>query len=239
VTEYRLADASIRRYDVVDSTNDEARRLAAAGEAGPLWIVAREQSKGRGRRGRVWVSQQGNLFATLLTRGSRPASGQLAFVAGLAAGEAIAQLAPTIPVVLKWPNDVLLGGKKVCGILLEGFGEALAIGIGVNLAHYPADAEFPATSVKETTGRAPNSDDALTLLAGTMAAWYEVWRARGFAPVREAWLGRASHLGAEIRARLEGDEVRGVFENLDEDGALLLRMADGTLRRIAAGDVFF
>jgi BirA family biotin operon repressor/biotin-[acetyl-CoA-carboxylase] ligase len=229
----------IRRYGSIDSTNDEARRLAEAGEQGPLWIVAREQEKGRGRRGRTWVSESGNLFATLLTRASKPVSGQLAFAAGLAAGESVAQLAPSIPVTLKWPNDVLLDGRKVSGILLESFGDALAIGIGINLAHYPADTEFPATSVKGNTGRAPDPDDVLPLLAGAMAAWYEVWRDKGFSPVREAWLARASHLGGQIRARLEGGEIKGMFEGLDEDGALLLRMADGARRRIAAGDVFF
>jgi BirA family biotin operon repressor/biotin-[acetyl-CoA-carboxylase] ligase len=239
VTPFRLSAAGIRHYDSIDSTNDEARRLAEAGEKGPLWIVAREQTKGRGRRGRTWVSQAGNLFATLLMPAPRH-PGQFAFVAGLAAGEVVAGWAPLASVALKWPNDVLLNGKKVCGILLEGLGrDTFAIGIGINLAGHPMDTEFPATSVKEAMGRAPSPDDAHAMLAGTMSSWYEVWEGGGFAEIREAWLARASHLGQTIRIRLERGESKGVFEGLDEDGALLLRKPDGAVDRIAAGDVFF
>jgi BirA family biotin operon repressor/biotin-[acetyl-CoA-carboxylase] ligase len=229
---------ALRQYESIDSTNEEARRLANAGERGPLWIAARVQETGKGRRGRVWVSQDGNLFATLLTAGPNARSGELAFLAGLAAGETVAAFAPKAEVSLKWPNDVLLNGKKAAGILIENFGAALAIGVGINLASYPPGTEFPATSIKENAGSAPESGEALTVLAEAMAAWYEVWRARGFAPLRETWLQRASGLGSEVRARLETEEVKGVFETLDGDGALMLRMSDGALRRIAAGDVF-
>ena len=229
---------ALRQYESIDSTNDEARRLASAGERGPLWITARVQRSGKGRRGRVWVSQDGNLFATLLTAGGNARSGELAFLAGLAAGETVAAFAPNATVSLKWPNDVLLNGKKTAGILLENFGAALAIGVGINLTSYPPGTEFPATSIKENADVAPESGAALTVLAGAMAAWYEVWRTCGFTPLREAWLQRASGLGKQVRARLETEEVQGVFETLDGDGALMLRMSDNSLRRIAAGDVF-
>jgi BirA family biotin operon repressor/biotin-[acetyl-CoA-carboxylase] ligase len=228
----------LRQYDSIDSTNEEARRLASEGERGPLWITARVQRSGKGRRGRVWVSQDGNLFATLLTTGANARSGELAFLAGLAAGDTVAAFTPKAGVSLKWPNDVLLEGKKVAGILLENFGAALAIGVGINLASYPPGTEFPATSIKENAGGAPEPGVALTVLAGAMAAWYEVFRARGFTPLREKWLQRASGLGKQVRARLETEEVKGVFETLDGDGALILRLSDGSHRRIAAGDVF-
>ena len=147
---------TIRKYENLDSTNEEARRLAEAGEAGPLWIVACEQSAGRGRRGREWVSSRGNLFATLLLRPGRAADvcAQLSFVAALATGDAVASFAPSARIALKWPNDVLLDGHKVAGILLESAGSAggcavewLAVGIGMNLANYPAGTDMPATSL--------------------------------------------------------------------------------------------
>jgi len=230
----------LHMHESLDSTNEEARRLAVAGERGPLWILAHEQSAGRGRRGRAWVSERGNLFATLLTRAAPPVAAQLAFAAGLAAGETMAALAPNARMTLKWPNDVLLDGRKAAGILLEGLIEdALAIGVGLNLAHHPQVTEFPAISIAALTGSAPDPRDGLLRLAGRMAAWYEIWNGGGFATVRTAWLARAAGLGAPIRARLQGSEMEGVFENLDEDGALLLREASGVLTRITAGDVFF
>ena len=232
-------DTAIRHYNCLDSTNEEARRLSRAGETGPLWIAARRQTAGRGRRGRSWVSGEGNLFATLLISAPQPNSSQLAFVAALACAETIAHYAPKSRVTLKWPNDVLLEGKKVCGILLEGLGNgALAIGIGINIAQFPAGTEYPATSLDKVTGRGAPPDEALAILARTMSAWYDVWREAGFARVRDAWLARAGGLGQNIRARLEKGEMTGIFEGLDEDGALMLRTGTGTLTRIAAGDVF-
>lgn len=239
---------NIRKHDSLDSTNEEARRLAEAGEAGPLWIFAREQSAGRGRRGREWVSARGNLFATLLLRPQRPAEvcAQLSFVAALAAGDTVANFAPSARIALKWPNDVLLDGDKVAGILLESAGSAggraaewLAVGIGINLANYPNGTDMPATSLAAVTGRAPDAEDALARLAGRWDAWYEAWMKNGFQPIRDAWLARATGLGEQVRARLAGREVQGVFEGLAEDGALILREANGKQTRIGAGEVFF
>jgi BirA family transcriptional regulator, biotin operon repressor / biotin---[acetyl-CoA-carboxylase] ligase len=231
----------LSRHDCIDSTNEEARRLAQSGERGPLWIVAREQTAGRGRRGRPWVSQAGNLFATMLLRASPWACAQLGFAAGLAVYDVIGGYGHPAPVALKWPNDVLLGGKKVAGILLEALGsDRLGIGIGINLAHHPVDMEFPATSLKMITGRAPDAEEALVILARSMAAWYEVWRVQGFAKgLRGAWIERAAGLHQEIRARFDGGEMQGVFEGLDEDGALLLRRRHGGLERVTAADIFF
>jgi BirA family transcriptional regulator, biotin operon repressor / biotin---[acetyl-CoA-carboxylase] ligase len=230
----------LRRYETLDSTNEEARRLAKKGISGPLWIVSREQTAGRGRRGRVWISQSGNLFATLLLQAATPLSAQLGFVAGLAAADTIAAHAPGAEVALKWPNDVLLNGEKVAGILLEGLGEdALAIGIGINLAQYPLDTEVPSISIAAVTGSPPDLDGFLLRLASRMTTWYEIWLEQGFQPVRKAWLLRTCGLGHPIRARLADSERDGVFEDMDKDGALLLRDGAGTLMRITAGDVFF
>jgi BirA family biotin operon repressor/biotin-[acetyl-CoA-carboxylase] ligase len=227
-------------HDVLDSTNEEARRLALAGETGPLWIVAREQTAGRGRRGRAWVSDRGNLFATLLTRAAQPIAAQLAFAAGLAVAGTVDAYSARADVSLKWPNDVLLRNKKVAGILLESLSpDILAIGVGINLARHPQETEFAATSLAALTGSAPDTDDAIQRLARQMAAWYEVWQTNGFVPVRAAWLQRAAGLRKPVRARLEGHDMEGVFEDIDQDGALLLRDAGGTLVRITAGEVFF
>ena len=227
-------------HDVLDSTNEEARRLALAGESGPLWIVAREQTAGRGRRGRTWESQAGNLFATLLTRAPQTIAAQLAFAAGLAVAAAVDAYSSRADVSLKWPNDVLLKDHKVAGILLESLNpDTLAIGIGINLAQYPEHTEFPAASIAALTGSAPGPDEAMLRLAGHMAAWYEVWQTNGFVPVRAAWLQRAAGRGRAVRARLEGRNMEGVFEDLDQDGALLLRDSAGALLRITAGEVFF
>lgn len=227
------------RFDSLDSTNEEARRSAKTGDGGPLWITAGEQTKGRGRRGNLWVSESGNLFATLLITAPHVTAAQLGFAASLAAAETVALCAGNARVSLKWPNDVLLDGRKVAGILLEALGrDALAIGIGINLLHHPEGTEAPATSVNAATGRAVDRDDALGILAAQFAAWYGEWQSQGFAGLKPHWLMRASGLGGPIRARLPHGEVKGVFEDLDDDGALLLRTSDSGLARITAAEVF-
>jgi BirA family biotin operon repressor/biotin-[acetyl-CoA-carboxylase] ligase len=233
------------RYEELDSTNSEARRRAEAGEIGPLWISAARQTAGRGRRGRVWETAAGNLAATLLLQPQVQASiiGQLSFVAALATAEMAAHFAPSIAITVKWPNDVLAEGKKLAGLLLEGGSDAkgrwLAIGIGVNLASFPEGTEFPATSLAQLGIAPPSSEEALTILAARFAHWYDAWMKDGFEIVRSAWLARASGLGSPIRARLANHETHsGVFEGIDEGGALLLN-EQGHVRAIAAGEVFF
>ena len=230
------------QHDTLDSTNNEARRLADAGEAGPVWITAAHQTAGRGRRGRIWESGQGNLAATLLLRPQAPASiiGQLSFAAALAAAEMAAHFAPRAVITVKWPNDVLAGGCKLAGILLENDSKAgwLAIGIGVNLTSFPQGTEFPATSLAQLDITAPSPDAALTVLAARFAHWYDLWMSQGFESVRTAWLARAQQLGGPIRARLPHEVYEGVFEGIDDSGALLLNER-GQVRAIAAGEVFF
>jgi BirA family biotin operon repressor/biotin-[acetyl-CoA-carboxylase] ligase len=232
------------RLDEVDSTNDEARRRAAAGEAGPLWIMAARQTAGRGRRGRRWEGGEGNLAATLLLRfAALPAAGQLGFAAALAVAEMAAHFAPKAAITVKWPNDVLADGRKVAGILLESGSDAkaggwLAVGIGVNLARHPAGTEFPATSLAALGAAPPAPEAALEMLAGRFRHWHGLWQRGGFVPLRAAWLARAGGLGRPIRARLPHEERHGAFEGIDMNGALLLRETMG-VRAIAAGEVFF
>ena len=234
----------IAAHGELDSTNSEARRLAQAGEQGPLWITAERQTAGRGRRGRVWNSGQGNLAATLLLRPEAPAAiiGQLSFAAALAVAEMAAHFAPQAAITVKWPNDVLAEGRKLAGILLE-VGPApkgiwLAIGIGVNLASFPQGTEFPATSLAQLGIAPPSADAALSVLAARFAHWYALWMSEGFEIVRAAWLAQAGGLGLPIRARLPHEIREGVFEGIDSAGALLLN-EQGRVSAIAAGEVFF
>jgi len=239
------AGYGLKELAQIDSTNEEARRMAAAGETGPIWITAERQTAGRGRRGRPWTAPPGNLSATLLLAPGKPAAeiAQLSFVAALAAADMVVSCGPQAKV--KWPNDILVDGQKIAGILLESSSQGgadpawLAIGIGVNLKAYPPDTEFPATSLLNLGWAAPQPGEALARLAAAFAKWYEVWRADGFAPIRDAWLARAAGLGNRIRARLQNEETSGVFEGIDESGALLLRETRDRLRTIAAGEVFF
>jgi BirA family biotin operon repressor/biotin-[acetyl-CoA-carboxylase] ligase len=247
VSELWPSGYSLRHLQETDSTNEEARRLAADGAATPLWILADHQTRGRGRRGRAWHAPAGNLVTTLLLRPDKSLAqcAQLSFVAALAAADMIAHYAPAGDVRLKWPNDVLAEGRKIAGVLLESAGNSaarpdwVAVGVGVNLAAHPGDVEFPATSLAALGMKVPGSLEALTSLAAQWSRWYDMWSERGFAPIRDAWLARAAGLGTRIRARLAGGETYGMFEGIDEGGALLLRENPARLRVISAGDVFF
>jgi BirA family biotin operon repressor/biotin-[acetyl-CoA-carboxylase] ligase len=229
--------------DQTDSTNEEARRRAPA--AAPLWIMARSQTAGRGRLGRDWSSPRGNLSATLLTgRGEAP--GELAkfsFHASMAVADLFSHFAPSAEIATKWPNDALVNGKKAAGILLENFGPGggreanLAIGIGINLTHHPdpAQCRWPPTSLFAETGTAPGIEEALLVLADRLDRWIGV---TDFAAVRAAWLVRATHLGQRVEARLPDRTLSGIFEDVDAEGALVLRTAAGP-QRIAAADIHF
>lgn len=242
--------ARLIRFEEIDSTNAEALRRAAAGDRGNLWIVAGRQTQGRGRRARPWMSAEGNLHASLLMRPRLPVpvAGQLSFVAALALFDAVADcasgLAPALK--LKWPNDLLLGGAKVAGILLESLGgeggrlDTLVIGFGVNCRHHPADTPFPATDLAVAGAHVTPSALVAALAARfeeAVATWDE---GADFERIRRAWLARATGLGERITVRLgSGRELAGTFADLDAQGSLVLRAADGSERAVAAGDVFF
>jgi BirA family biotin operon repressor/biotin-[acetyl-CoA-carboxylase] ligase len=236
----------LHHYDMLGSTNDEARRLARAGapEGTLVWSLA--QSAGKGRRGRPWASPPGNLYLSLVQRPEVPPAqaAQLGFVAAIALGDALDRLAgPVLRLRYKWPNDLLIDGRKIAGILLEsetaatGTADLVVIGIGVNLVSAPRDVEFPATSFAEVGSLGVTPPRLLEAFAHCFAGWAGHWREAGFAPVRAAWLKRASGLGEGIRVRLERQTLDGRFLDLDHDGALLLDAAEGR-RRIAAGEVF-
>ena len=233
--------------DEVDSTMADAARRAP-GLAGPAWILARRQTAARGRRGRPWVNPEGNFAATLVFRptGDAASAARQSFVAALALADVLAALAPAAEVALKWPNDVLVAGRKVSGILLESAGagralDHLAIGIGVNLAHAPPTealdpGALPAIALAEVTGTVLPPEAFLDRLAPAVARWQAVHEAEGFAPIRAAWLARAARLGETITARTGRETLTGRFEGLDDTGALVLATPEGT-RAIPAADI--
>jgi BirA family biotin operon repressor/biotin-[acetyl-CoA-carboxylase] ligase len=231
-------------HEVLGSTNAEALRLAREGGHGPLWVTAERQTAGRGRRGRAWISPAGNLHASLLL--TEPAAAehwpQLSFVAALAAHDAVVEVAADLKrlLAIKWPNDLLLAGAKLGGILIEAESgiSAVAVGIGVNCASHPPDTDFPAADL--ATAGAPVSPAALfgalsVKMLGRLAQWNA---GEGFSTIRADWLARAAGMGESVRVRLAQREVVGRFEALDEAGGLVLRLPDGNTMTIAAGDVF-
>lgn len=233
-------------HDTLASTNSEALMLARGGERGPLWMVAAQQTAGRGRRGNEWISPPGNLYTTLLLTDPAPpeCAPELSFVAALALHDAIVACAPALrPVLaLKWPNDVLCGGKKLAGILIEGERTAdalaVAIGIGVNCRNHPAQTGYPVTDLK-AAGADIAAENVFAALSGAMPQRLSQWRrGAGFGGVRADWIARAAGIGGEMRAKLPDREISGRGEGLDERGRLLLRLADGSLQAIAAGEVF-
>ncbi|MDP3490114.1 MAG: biotin--[acetyl-CoA-carboxylase] ligase [Phenylobacterium sp.] len=244
-----MASASppIAFYDELDSTNAEARRRAEAGESGPVWIAALRQTAGRGRRGRAWETGVGNLAATLLMTTDRPAAeaAQLSFVAALAAADLADTCLPPGLVSVKWPNDLLIAGRKAAGILVESGARLdgrlwLAVGIGINLVSGPEAAERPSSTFAEHMAvDPPTPQAALGVLADSFETWRSAWSAQGFPAIAEGWTHRAHGLGQACVARLPQETVEGVAEGMEPDGALRLRLADGQIRRITAGDVFF
>ncbi|MEA3061840.1 MAG: BirA family transcriptional regulator [Sphingomonadales bacterium] len=218
------------------STNNDLAALARAGAPEGTWLRADRQTGGKGRQGRAWSSPPGNLYASTLVRirlGDPPGP-TLALVSAVALHEAAMAFAPDAPILIKWPNDLVADGAKLAGILLEREGEAVIAGFGVNLAHHPADTPRPASSLTALTGGAPDPQGFLEILAEAFARWLGRWRSEGIAPVRAAWLAAAHPIGSALST----SEGEGLFEGLDESGALRLRLADGTARVIHAGDVF-
>jgi BirA family biotin operon repressor/biotin-[acetyl-CoA-carboxylase] ligase len=231
-------------YETLGSTNAEALVLARSGERGPLWISARTQSAGRGRRGSHWVSPAGNLHATLLlSQPSPPAvAPQLSFVAALAVHDAIAACAPQLgpDLKVKWPNDLLVAKSKVAGILIEGDSEpafAVVIGIGVNCAFHPENTDYPAADLAGL-GALVVPDALLQELARAMRKRLEQWKGGlGFSATRTDWLRRAAGLGETLHVRLPEGELSGRFQGLDDAGRLLLDQA-GRVTPVTAGEVF-
>lgn len=238
---------TIRTVAETGSTNVDMLALAGSGAGEGLWLRAERQTSGRGRQGRAWISPVGNLYASTLVRlrPYDPPPATLALVVSVALAEVVEAYLPShIPgrrgddLILKWPNDLLLAGEKLSGILLERAEDAVVIGIGVNLAHHPTDLDRPATSLA-AHGVTPDPADFLETLADAFARWLAIWRVEGLGPVRTRWLERAHSPGTALTARLpDGSAVDGLFQALDSEGALILRLADGSTRVIHAADVF-
>lgn len=237
---YRLA-----AYDSIGSTSSEALVRARGGEQGPLWIAARSQNAGRGRRGRAWSTAEGNLAATLLMRRDAPLAvlATLGFVAGLALKDAISVCAPGLDTALKWPNDLLSGNGKLAGILLESEpvagGIAVAVGIGVNVSSAPEGLPYAATSLAELGANvAPES-----LFAALSDAWTDTIRlwddGAGLTEIRRRWLSHAAGVGEHVTVRIGEHVEQGIFETIDTDGRLVLRGNEGKKIPVTAGEVFF
>jgi len=232
---------------VLGSTSDEAKALAAAGAPAGTVVWALEQTGGRGRLDRSWSSPRGNLFSSFVLRPEVPPAqaAELGFVAALAVAEAVSGfVSQPAPIRLKWPNDVLVDGAKIAGILLEarsassGLVDWVVLGIGINIVAAPEGTPYPATCIARLTETPPPVGAVLEALAATLATWLEIWDRRGFPPIREAWLDRARGLGETLQIRQGEATLSGRFLDLDLDGALVLE-TETDVRRITAGDVHF
>jgi BirA family biotin operon repressor/biotin-[acetyl-CoA-carboxylase] ligase len=258
----REAGYRLESFPEIGSTNAEALARARAGDPGRLWLVTARQIAGRGRRGSAWQTDAGNLAASLLivTEADPARAATLAFGAGLALDEALRSVAPGLAhrvaldgseggasgdrLRLKWPNDVLLDGGKLAGILLEA--ERLAdgrfaiiAGFGVNVVAAPAGLPYPAVALRDL-GFSLNAADLFGALSDAWTSSERVWEGgRGFPAIRRLWLDRAAGLGQEVVARTGAEVVRGTFETIDNEGRLIVRLADGTSRAVTAGEVHF
>jgi BirA family biotin operon repressor/biotin-[acetyl-CoA-carboxylase] ligase len=241
-----VAGVRLVSHELVPSTNAEALTLARQGELGPVWVTAERQSAGRGRRGRTWTSSRGNLFATLLLTDPAPAEHwpELSFVAALAIHDAVVEAAASLKpqLAIKWPNDLLLGGKKFAGILIEAEtapegASAVAVGIGINCRNHPAKTDYPATDLA-TAGASVTAAAMFRVLSAKMVGRLAQWnRGEHFATIRTDWVARAAGIGETMRVRLADREIVGRFETLDESGRLVLELPDGGHEAVVAGDV--
>ncbi len=240
------ANAPVSWFETLDSTNSEAHRRAAKADFEDQWICAHRQGRGRGRLGRVWVSEVGNLYTTALFQWHAPLNAltHIPFAAGLAVADTAEHFAPNATIALKWPNDVRCNGAKIGGILIES-GTVdqtrwVAVGIGINIIHAPSGLDQAAACLKELS----QADHLLPL---TSARVFEVLRHRfferlsaleyGFEDTRQAWLKRADGHGGKVRIRAGNEVLEGIFDDLDTDGALILQLPTGSRQIIRSGDV--
>jgi BirA family transcriptional regulator, biotin operon repressor / biotin---[acetyl-CoA-carboxylase] ligase len=224
----------VRHYDSIDSTSDEAMRLARAGAAHGTVVCAREQTAGRGRRARQWHSPAGNLHASILLRLELVPGvvAQLSFVTALAVADAVDALLPRgVRAALKWPNDVLVRGAKVAGILIEATGSVVVVGIGINVRHAPSDAPYPVTTLGVGSVRS-----VLDLVLAAFSRRLDEWQSGGFGATRRDWLARAHPPGTTLHIVAGDRTIEGRFVELAADGALVVDTDDGP-RRCVAGEV--
>lgn len=231
----------IRTVAETGSTNDDLKALASAGAPDGLWLRAERQTAGRGRSGRTWASPLGNLHASTLIRlrPHDPPAPTLALVSALALFHAVRPVFATAGgLMLKWPNDLLVGPKKLAGILLERVDDAVIAGFGVDLVHSPPDLDRPATSLLAETGVNIAADAFVIDLAASLATWLDRWREHGAEVVRDAWLAAAHPLGTPLHTHdVNAVALCGTFDGIAREGACRLRLADGSVRLIHAGDL--
>lgn len=249
-----INDYHLLSYEELDSTNDEARRIAEGGGSHGAVVWAKRQTNGRGRMGRLWVSPEGNLYCSILLSPEcdTATAAQLAFVTAVAVVET---LTPIIhdgsELTCKWPNDILLDGKKIGGILLESFETAditptqnrmvrwVVIGIGINIDSCPENTDIPATYLKAAGVEIISAKIVLSRFIHHFITEYDIWAKRGFAPIRRKWLEHAFRKGKTIQVRLPKETHSGIFEGIDTSGHLLLKSPKGKRMAISAGDVFW
>ena len=248
---YRLA-----AFDSIGSTNTEALACARRGERGPIWVVASEQTAGRGRRHRPWFAPRGNLYCSLLELIdiSPAVAATLGFAAGLALESALRQVSveaslrsagsDTMKFLLKWPNDLLCGPNKLAGILLEaeavaGHGLAVVVGIGTNVVTAPEGTPTPATSLA-ALGVNNSAEELFGALSDTWVEYRGIWdNGRGFGEIRRTWLERAAGIGQGVSIQSGAATISGTFESIDDAGCLIVATSDGKRIPISAGDVYF
>ncbi|MEI6573597.1 MAG: biotin--[acetyl-CoA-carboxylase] ligase [Alphaproteobacteria bacterium] len=237
---------TLEHHETVGSTNDLAMDHLRRGGASRHFVIAASQSGGRGRLGRQWVSKPGNLYASLalIDPAPQPLAFQLGFVAALTIHETLLALGLDNDCVsLKWPNDVLVDGRKISGILVEGTPLAdghigVVIGCGINVAHHPSETLYPVTNLTEA-GISTSVDDVFAAFAQAFDKTLALYRGgMGFAVIREAWLGASHGLGGPIVVRDRKEERQGMFKGLDPEGRLLLEQS-GAIVPVIAGDVFY
>lgn len=236
---------TIKTYDTLDSTMEEARRLLNGGELGRVHaaIWTKTQTGGRGRHGRTWISPPGNLYVSLILPLSDSAFSHvtdISFLSAVAVGVTLKKYG--CQAQYKWPNDLLVAGKKISGILLETFsdpdhGQSLIIGIGANLEAFPEDLPYPATSLKNQGAQVPGTETFLKTLLASFDEKYALWCEKGFEPLRKEWLASTCPQGTVLSVRISNtDTVKGAFVDLDDQGRLLLKTAEG-VQALSAGDV--
>lgn len=234
-------------FDTLDSTNEEAKRLAHGGGSHGAVIWARSQSGGKGRMGREWISTEGNLFVSLLLQPEKPLAeiGQLSFVAGVAAIESLEGVLPQgNRLQCKWPNDILLNDKKTGGILLESFQTEtsdkpwVVVGVGINVDSAPSRTEFPATCLKDAGVELVSAKIILSRFIHHFIDCYNTWNTKGFTPIRKKWTAAAWGLDQRLVARLPDGNMEGICLGLDASGSLQLKLDNGKKHLVHAGDVF-
>lgn len=246
-----LDDYHLLSYDTIDSTNEEAKRLAFGGGSHGAVIWAKRQTAGRGRMGREWVSSEGNLYVTVLLQldSDLETLSQLSFVAAVSMSDTLEAIVPDASQIqCKWPNDILFNGRKLGGILLESFQTPdlsglqkrwVAVGVGVNIESFPEHVMFPATCLREVGVEIISAKIVLSRFIFNFIHTYEKWQKKGFADIQKSWLKRAFQMGKPIEVVVADKMIRGVFESIDAHGQLLMKLADGKRFTMSAGDVFF